>query len=87
MSCAQINVVGGGNGNPGPTIRMPGGISPTHPGLHINIYWPIVSSCSRYRGMRINTNHLNSQQAIRSLVPESGEVRSPAYGFGGYGYE
>lgn len=36
-ACAQINVVNGGNGNPGPTIRFPGGYSGSDPGIRINI--------------------------------------------------
>ncbi|RPA79854.1 glycoside hydrolase [Ascobolus immersus RN42] len=41
MSCAQINVTGGGNGRPGPTIKFPGGYKATDPGVKINIYWPV----------------------------------------------
>ncbi|RPA82024.1 hypothetical protein BJ508DRAFT_414300 [Ascobolus immersus RN42] len=44
MSCAQINVVNGGNGNPGPTVRFPGAYDANHPGVKINLYWPIPTS-------------------------------------------
>ncbi|KAL0960587.1 hypothetical protein HGRIS_005621 [Hohenbuehelia grisea] len=38
VGCAQINVVGGGNGSPGPTTSFPGAYSGTEPGILINIY-------------------------------------------------
>ncbi|PGG95808.1 hypothetical protein AJ79_09868 [Helicocarpus griseus UAMH5409] len=41
ISCAQINVTGGGNGSPGPLVAFPGAYSPTDPGLMINIYYPV----------------------------------------------
>nr|QDV60872.1 LPMO9H [Malbranchea cinnamomea] len=44
LSCAQLTVTGGGNGNPGPLVSFPGAYSPTDPGLLINIYWPIPTS-------------------------------------------
>ncbi|PGH20750.1 hypothetical protein AJ80_03510 [Polytolypa hystricis UAMH7299] len=44
ISCAQINVTGGGNGNPGPLVSLPGAYSPSDPGIQINIYWPIPTS-------------------------------------------
>jgi len=37
ISCANVNVVGGGNGSPGPTIKLPGGYSATHPGIMFNV--------------------------------------------------
>jgi hypothetical protein len=40
IGCAQIKVTGNGSGTPGPTIKLPGGYSATHPGVLINIYWP-----------------------------------------------
>lgn len=40
IGCAQIKVTGNGSGSPGPTIKLPGGYSPNHPGVLINIYWP-----------------------------------------------
>ncbi|KAJ3732320.1 glycoside hydrolase [Lentinula guzmanii] len=38
IGCAQINVVGGGDGTPGPTVAFPGAYSATDPGILINIY-------------------------------------------------
>ena len=45
ISCAQINVQGGSNGNISPsTIALPGGYSASDPGIQININWPIPTS-------------------------------------------
>ncbi|KIY74315.1 lytic polysaccharide monooxygenase [Cylindrobasidium torrendii FP15055 ss-10] len=38
IACAQLNVVGGGSGSPGPTVAFPGAYSATDPGIDINIY-------------------------------------------------
>jgi len=38
IACAQINVVGGGNGSPSPTVSFPGAYSASDPGILINIY-------------------------------------------------
>jgi hypothetical protein len=38
ISCAQIRVTGGGNGNPSPLVSFPGAYSPNDPGIKINIY-------------------------------------------------
>lgn len=38
ISCAQITVTGGGNGNPGPLVAFPGAYKNTDPGLKVNIY-------------------------------------------------
>ncbi|KAJ8480807.1 hypothetical protein ONZ45_g3092 [Pleurotus djamor] len=38
IGCAQINVVGGGNGVPFPTTSFPGAYSGTEPGIVLNIY-------------------------------------------------
>ena len=46
ISCAQINVVGKGAGNPSPTALLPGAYKATDPGILINIYYPIVSGLS-----------------------------------------
>ncbi|EWC46811.1 hypothetical protein DRE_04056 [Drechslerella stenobrocha 248] len=43
MSCAQINVIGGGNANP-PTVNFPGAYSATDPGILVNIYYPPLST-------------------------------------------
>ena len=43
LSCAQITVTGGGSGSPGPTIKLPGGYSPSDKGILINIYYPVSS--------------------------------------------
>ncbi|KAG8908001.1 DNA repair protein rad2 [Tulasnella sp. 403] len=38
IACAQINVTGGGNGNPGPKVAFPGAYTGYEPGILINIY-------------------------------------------------
>ncbi|QRW21298.1 glycoside hydrolase family 61 protein [Rhizoctonia solani] len=43
ISCAQINVTGGGSGNPS-KVSIPGAYSATDPSILINIYWPPVTS-------------------------------------------
>ncbi|CEL58831.1 putative endo-beta-1,4-glucanase D OS=Aspergillus niger (strain CBS 513,88 / FGSC A1513) GN=eglD PE=3 SV=1 [Rhizoctonia solani AG-1 IB] len=43
ISCAQINVTGGGSGNPS-KVSIPGAYSATDPSVLINIYWPPVTS-------------------------------------------
>jgi hypothetical protein len=37
ISCAQITVTGGGNGNPGPTALIPGAFKDTDPGYTVNV--------------------------------------------------
>ncbi|KAG9054944.1 hypothetical protein FS842_003721 [Serendipita sp. 407] len=44
ISCAQLKVTGGGNGNPSPLVSFPGAYSPQDPGILINIYWPVPTS-------------------------------------------
>ncbi|KAJ2934668.1 hypothetical protein H1R20_g2395, partial [Candolleomyces eurysporus] len=41
ISCAQIEVVNGGNGNPGPTVSIPGVYTGNEPGIVLNIYYPV----------------------------------------------
>ncbi|KAF2110174.1 glycosyl hydrolase family 61-domain-containing protein [Lophiotrema nucula] len=38
ISCAQINVSGGGSGSPSPLVSFPGAYSATDPGIKVNIY-------------------------------------------------
>ncbi|KAG7286305.1 hypothetical protein NEMBOFW57_008613 [Staphylotrichum longicolle] len=38
VSCAQLNVTGGGNSNPSPTVKIPGAFKATDPGYTANIY-------------------------------------------------
>ncbi|KAF2271080.1 hypothetical protein CC78DRAFT_563643 [Lojkania enalia] len=38
ISCAQIKVTGGGNGNPQPLVSFPGVYSANDPGIKVNIY-------------------------------------------------
>ncbi|KAF4151058.1 hypothetical protein CNMCM6936_004648 [Aspergillus lentulus] len=40
VNCAQIQVTGGGNGNPGPLVTIPGLYSNEDPGIHFNNYYP-----------------------------------------------
>jgi len=44
ISCAQIQVVGSGGGDPSPTALLPGAYSATDPGILIDIYYPIPTS-------------------------------------------
>ncbi|KAF2186389.1 lytic polysaccharide monooxygenase [Zopfia rhizophila CBS 207.26] len=44
ISCANVKVVGGGSGSPGPTITLPGGYSASDPGIKINPYYPVPTS-------------------------------------------
>ncbi|XP_006463428.1 hypothetical protein AGABI2DRAFT_137828 [Agaricus bisporus var. bisporus H97] len=44
LSCGQLNVVNGGNGNPGPLVSIPGVYTGNEPGILINIYWPIPAT-------------------------------------------
>ncbi|PPQ70718.1 hypothetical protein CVT24_000833 [Panaeolus cyanescens] len=48
VGCAQINVVGGGSGSPGPTVSFPGAYSATDPGILLNIY-ALPSGYSGYK--------------------------------------
>ncbi|KAJ7895472.1 glycosyl hydrolase family 61-domain-containing protein [Mycena olivaceomarginata] len=41
ISCAQVQVTGGGTGTPGPLVAFPGAYTGNEPGILINIYWPI----------------------------------------------
>jgi len=43
ISCAQIKITGGGSGNPS-KVSLPGYVSPSDPGLTVNIYYPIPTS-------------------------------------------
>ncbi|KAK3995720.1 family 61 putative glycoside hydrolase [Cladorrhinum sp. PSN332] len=38
VSCAQINVTGGGNATPSPTVKIPGAFKASDPGYTANIY-------------------------------------------------
>lgn len=44
IACAQLNITGGGSGNPSPLVSLPGAYHATDPGLLINIYYPIPTS-------------------------------------------
>ena len=37
ISCAQVTVTGGGSGNPGPTVSIPGAFKATDPGYTANV--------------------------------------------------
>ncbi|KAF5378491.1 hypothetical protein D9615_007130 [Tricholomella constricta] len=43
ISCAQIKITGSGSGNPS-KVAIPGYVSPTDPGLTVNIYYPVPTS-------------------------------------------
>ncbi|KAM7202220.1 family 61 putative glycoside hydrolase [Rhypophila sp. PSN 637] len=38
ISCAQVNVAGGGNASPGPLVSIPGAFKASDPGLVANVY-------------------------------------------------
>jgi len=44
LSCAQINVTGGGSGKPGPLVAFPGAYTGNEPGILIDIYYPIPAT-------------------------------------------
>jgi hypothetical protein len=44
ISCAQVKVENGGNGNPSPKVPIPGVYTGNESGILINIYWPIPTS-------------------------------------------
>ncbi|KAF8190512.1 glycoside hydrolase family 61 protein [Pholiota molesta] len=44
LSCAQVNVVGGGSGTPGPLVAIPGVYTGNEPGILIDIYYPIPAT-------------------------------------------
>lgn len=37
VSCAQVNVTGGGNANPSPTVKIPGAFKASDPGYTANV--------------------------------------------------
>ncbi|KAJ8085620.1 hypothetical protein AAF712_013260 [Marasmius tenuissimus] len=43
ISCAQIKITGGGSANPA-KVSIPGYVSPSDPGLTVNIYYPVPTS-------------------------------------------
>ncbi|KAI5788982.1 family 61 glycoside hydrolase [Peziza echinospora] len=44
ISCAQIKVTGSGSSLPGAGISLPSGYPVSHPGITINVYYPIPTS-------------------------------------------
>ncbi|KAF5371773.1 hypothetical protein D9758_003360 [Tetrapyrgos nigripes] len=44
ISCGQIQVTGGGNGNPGPLVSIPGVYTGNEPGILLNIYYPVPAT-------------------------------------------
>ena len=43
LSCAQVEITGGGNGQPGPLVAFPGAYNANDPGLRWS-YYPIATS-------------------------------------------
>src|SRR5690606_19179048 len=73
ISCAQINVTGGGNGNPGPLVALPGAYRPNDPAIQINIYYPVVSiSPGRNSERTLLMEYVFSQQATPHQAHPSG---------------
>ncbi|KAL4803373.1 glycoside hydrolase [Aspergillus unguis] len=46
LSCGQVSVTGGGNGDPSPLVAFPGAYTPTDPGIMLNIYYPVPTNYS-----------------------------------------
>lgn len=44
ISCSQLEVTGGGNTEPPNKVSFPGAYQANHPGIQININWPIPTS-------------------------------------------
>ncbi|TEB37989.1 endoglucanase II [Coprinellus micaceus] len=44
ISCAQIEVTGGGSGNPGPLVAIPGVYTGRESGIMLNIYYPVPAT-------------------------------------------
>jgi len=44
VSCAQVSVTGGGSGQPGPLVSIPGVYTGREPGIMLNIYYPIPTT-------------------------------------------
>ncbi|KAK8159363.1 fungal cellulose binding domain-containing protein [Phyllosticta citrichinensis] len=44
IACAQLQVTGGGNGEPSPKVALPGAYKATDPGILINIYYPVPTN-------------------------------------------
>ncbi|KAK2759959.1 hypothetical protein FQN54_002695 [Arachnomyces sp. PD_36] len=40
LACGQINVTGGGNGDPSPLVEFPGAYDPSDPGIFFDMYSP-----------------------------------------------
>jgi hypothetical protein len=45
ISCAQVNVTGGGNTNPSPTVKIPGAFKATDPGYTANVSRVTITLC------------------------------------------
>lgn len=81
ISCAQINVTGGGSGSPSPQVSLPGAYTPTQPNIMINIYYPLVSKMTPEMGGYVFlgdcfANILGSQPRTPFPAQPSGAVRS-----------
>ncbi|KAK7472012.1 hypothetical protein VKT23_000119 [Stygiomarasmius scandens] len=44
IACGQVEITGGGSGNPGPKVSIPGVYTGYEPGILINIYYPVPTS-------------------------------------------
>ncbi|TEB27398.1 hypothetical protein FA13DRAFT_1691419 [Coprinellus micaceus] len=51
VSCAQVRIVGGGNGTPAPLVTIPGHFQPNDPGLQIDVFHPVLGTVYRVRFM------------------------------------
>ena len=46
ISCAQVNVTGGGSATPGPTVKIPGAFKATDPGYTANVCYDSEVNCA-----------------------------------------
>lgn len=83
ISCAQINVEGGGSGTPGPTVQFPGAYDGTEPGLLINIYYPAPTSYTMFgpvpwpNSCADHTANLDGQESDGDCTGDDGSAPAP----------
>ncbi|KAK7054394.1 hypothetical protein VNI00_003588 [Paramarasmius palmivorus] len=69
IGCAQINVVGGGNGNPGPLVSFPGAYKATDPGILLNMY-VLPSGYSGYQAPRTRCHLFDKTGPVSTTTAE-----------------
>lgn len=61
VACGQVEVTGGGSGNPRPLVEFPGAYSADDPGIYFNTYYPPVRAHVTYNTIiltYISRNHM-----------------------------